>query len=131
MSKTVLIVEDDLIMQQVLNDIFETPEVLEDIFEIPEITVKMTAQGLEAISIVSEPSSTIDLAILDMGLPDINGMEALKRIRQILPNLPILVASGTESFTIMQKIKGMDKVHVLPKPYNVSHLIRAIKNILG
>ena len=53
--------------------------------------VEEAGSGSEALALVT--SSDWDVVLLDIGLPDLNGIEVLKRIKQMKPGLPVLIFS--------------------------------------
>jgi CheY-like chemotaxis protein len=52
-----------------------------------------TQSGLEAVSICNEVAQ-IDLVLMDIRLPDINGIEVTRKIKKIRPNLPIVAQTA-------------------------------------
>jgi DNA-binding response OmpR family regulator len=75
-----------------------------------------------------------DMLILDLGLPDMDGLAVLKNIRQMNNTLPILVLTARDS--VEDKIKGLDlgADDYLSKPFNVNELVarlRVIERRLG
>lgn len=71
-----------------------------------------------------------DLIILDLMLPDIDGIEVLLRLRSVRVKTPILILSGIT--TIEQKIKGLNigADDYLTKPFNRAELIARINAII-
>lgn len=71
-----------------------------------------------------------DLIILDIMLPDINGYEVLKRIREIKTEVPILILSGLSDSE--QKIKGLGfgADDYLTKPFHVGELVARVKAVI-
>lgn len=85
-------------------------------------------------ALISIQTSQCDMLILDLGLPDMDGLSVLKSIRKTSPNLPVLLLTARDS--IEDKIKGLDQGadDYLSKPFNVNELIarlRVIERRLG
>lgn len=75
-----------------------------------------------------------DMLILDLGLPDMDGLSLLKKIRQHNLRLPVLILTARDS--IDDKVKGLDQGadDYLAKPFDVNELIarlRVIERRLG
>lgn len=69
---------------------------------MPDITVVgMGSTGAQAIALVRETSP--DLAVIDMGLPGLNGVETAKRMLAIAPDLRIVMLTHFEEPTFVQK----------------------------
>lgn len=83
-----------------------------------------TDKGNEGISLVM--SHNPDLIILDLGLPDIDGIEVIEKVRE-WSNIPIIVVSarGNER----QKVEALDKGadDYLTKPFSISELLARIR----
>ncbi|GAA0360780.1 response regulator [Bowmanella denitrificans] len=81
-------------------------------------------QGLSALQ-----AKQADMAILDLGLPDMDGIEILKTARQQRLGIPILVLTARDSTA--DKIKGLDlgADDYLAKPFEVEELLARIRVI--
>ena len=79
----VLIVDDHAVVRSGIREFLSSTENFKVIGE--------AATGGEALAIVREKA--VDVVLLDMSLPDLNGLEVLKRIKQDKPNLPVLMFS--------------------------------------
>ncbi|MCX4186846.1 response regulator transcription factor [Methylophaga sp. OBS4] len=79
-------------------------------------------QGLNSIAI-SEP----DIVVLDLGLPDMDGNEVLKKIRQQSAELPILIL--TARATLEDKVGGLDAGadDYLAKPFEIDELLARLR----
>jgi len=71
MSQTILIVEDHLAVRKSLKNWLES--------EFPHILIREAGSGEEAVSIAKKDLP--DIIIMDIGLPQINGIEALRQIK--------------------------------------------------
>jgi DNA-binding response OmpR family regulator len=88
--------------------------------------------GKSAISALSVPDQ--DLVILDLGLPDIDGLEVLKGARNRKLEIPVIILTARDS--IDDKVKGLDfgADDYLVKPFEISELLarlRVIERRLG
>lgn len=83
-----------------------------------------TEKGFEAIAITM--SQNPDLIILDLGLPDIDGIDVLKRIRE-WSKVPIIIVSARENER--QKVEALDlgADDYLTKPFGISELLARIR----
>ena len=83
-----------------------------------------TDKGNEGISLIM--SHNPDLIILDLGLPDIDGIEVIEKVRE-WSNIPIIVVSarGNER----QKVEALDKGadDYLTKPFSISELLARVR----
>lgn len=110
----VLLVEDDPLLGDGIKTALEREGYAVDWF----------VQGAEAISAVSHETFTV--VILDLGLPDIDGMDVLCRIRQ-RSSLPILVLTARDA--VEERIRGLDAGaddYVL-KPFDLQELLARLR----
>jgi DNA-binding response OmpR family regulator len=89
--------------------------------------VKTAATGGEALSTVA--TGTPDLIVLDLMLPDIDGIEVCKRIRQ-RSDVPILMLTARDED--VDKIIGLEvgADDYLTKPFNPRELVARVKSVL-
>ena len=84
--------------------------------------------GTQALELAK--SNDYDLLVLDLSMPDINGLEVLKRIKSIKPNLPVLILSALPEEQYAVKCIKAGAVGYLNKISASSLLINAIRKIL-
>ena len=83
--KTILVVEDTPIFQAVIESALD---------ELPmKAEAHSFATGRAAIQFCEMRTKAPDLALVDLGLPDISGIEVIERLRALHPDMPILVIS--------------------------------------
>ena len=71
-----------------------------------------------------------DLVLLDIMLPDINGLELLKEIKQRNPNIPVIMLSAQESIEVALNTLKLGATDYFSKPINIPKLEFVIKNAL-
>jgi PAS domain S-box-containing protein len=88
------------------------------------------ADGLEALTQASDLATPFDLAMLDLMMPRMGGLEAARRIRHLRPAMPVILCSGyTEAGTETQLAA---EFHHITKPYpaeTLIHLIERCRNL--
>jgi CheY-like chemotaxis protein len=107
------------------------------------IKLRLEAGGAEVryvetalAGIAALKAEDFDLAMVDIVMPDINGIEAIRLIRQIKPDLPIIAMSGyldqdnqTSAGGVPHLVPG--SVYTLAKPFRPRDLSMAIEACLG
>jgi len=86
--------------------------------------------GTEAVDLVRNLDVDIDLAILDIGLPDLAGDEAFKLIKEARPDLKVIVCSGYAIDGPAQEILNAGAQGFIQKPYAFKALSAKLKEVL-
>ena len=118
----ILLVEDDLPLATALQQSLQTEG----------FVVNHVNQGGLALTALSTPDQ--DLMILDLGLPDIDGLNVLKQLRDKNSKLPVIILTARDS--IESKVQGLDygADDYLAKPFEIQELmarLRVIERRLG
>lgn len=108
-------------------------EALADIVEKQGFRPVLAADGEEAIAIVqSEP---IHLAVFDLNMPKMTGLEAMEVVRQIAPILPAILITADATLEVMRRAFAAHFFSVVPKPVNanivVHTVVRALVRVYG
>ena len=93
-------------------------------------SVILAENGLDAVEIYRENPQEIDLVLLDMIMPQLNGYEAFKQIREIDPEAKILLSSGFVNESAVEDLLAQGACGFLPKPHRLPVLIKEIRRIL-
>jgi len=119
-SETVLVVEDDDGIRAVIKRILERAG-----HRVMEAT-----NGAEALRICEASADSIDLVLSDIAMPEMQGPDLARRIRERHPDMALLLMSGyTETASQKEDFLG-DGVEFLGKPFSPDALTRKIRTIL-
>jgi two-component system nitrogen regulation response regulator NtrX len=84
--------------------------------------------GQEALNFLRR--NDIDLIFLDVWLPDIDGIEVLGRIKQIYPDMAVIIISGHGSIDIAVRATKMGAFDFIEKPPSIERVITSVNNAL-
>ena len=74
-------------------------------------------------------SPTPNIILLDVLMPEINGLECLPQIKTLLPNTPVVVITGVNDYRIADLFYEAGAHTFLTKPIRHDNLLNIIKNI--
>lgn len=94
-------------------------------------TLFQASDGLEALRIFASNSSSIQIVVADLELPDMRGTDCLSRIRAESPRVAGLIITGRSDAEDLLAPSGPAACPVLYKPFQMKDLRRAIGRILG
>ncbi len=109
-KKKVLIVDDEYLIRYSLQRLIE-----QEGYE-----VFTAASGQESLRLFEEQKP--DIVILDIQLPDANGLVLLKTIKEINPAAVVIMATGSPDAQDIVEAKKMGALDYLEKPVNIDHL---------
>ena len=117
--KKILLVDDHSIVRQGLKNLIELEADLEVAGE--------ASSGVEALNLVRK--NTYDIIVLDISMPDKNGVDTLHDLQHIAPDLPVLILSGyAEAQYALNLIRSGCKGY-LSKDADSDEIIKAIRTI--
>ncbi|MCB2189556.1 MAG: response regulator [Deltaproteobacteria bacterium] len=93
-------------------------------------TVLTAGSGEEALVRLAESGYAVDLVILDLGMPGRGGMDCLRRIKELRPEMKVVVASGYGSPDLGRRLLEMGAERFMQKPYRLKDLLRAARDLL-
>jgi CheY-like chemotaxis protein len=109
------------------------------------IKVILTSHGFAVTTAESGPAglntlkgASFDLAIIDVFMPDMDGIKTMKAVHQLNPSLPIIAISGVRlrlsggtALDMISKIPGFAPVTCLQKPFRPRDLLAAVTSSIG
>src|SRR3954470_4661142 len=90
--------------------------------------VQTFTNGFEAIDYVRD--NAVDVVLLDESMPGITGLETLAKIKEINPNVPIVLITKNETENLMDDAIGSQITDYLIKPVNPNQVLLSLKKII-
>jgi CheY-like chemotaxis protein len=87
--------------------------------------------GQEAVNIAKSYDGNIDLALLDIILPDIEGKEVYPQLMEARPNLKVIVCSGYSIDGPAREILDAGAQGFIQKPFNLTALLEKLEEVLN
>ena len=117
---TILVIDDEEIIRNVARDILH--ELGYDVL--------LASGGKEGVKVYADKKDVIDLVILDMIMPEMGGKETFKRLREINPDVKILISSGYGQDSLTEHVMDNGEAGFIQKPYNINEIAEVIKEVM-
>lgn len=117
-------------MVLVIDDEEMIRESVQDILEMVEVPTIAAANGQEGIEIFKAKRADIHAILLDMIMPVMAGPETLRKIRQVDPDIQVIISSGHPEFETRARLHDNHQVIFLQKPYAIDALVGKVKQAL-
>lgn len=115
---TILLIDDDVHIRKSLKDILELKG-----YEI--FSAKNGSEGLEIAA-----SHQIDIALIDLGLPDYSGIEVLERIKTHNPLIEVIILTGNASISAAIESTNRGAFYFIEKPCDIDRLLLNIRRAI-
>ncbi len=114
----ILLVEDERLLERVVTELLRTAS----------LTCEVAHTGKEALARLQERQ--YDLVLLDLRLPDTLGSEILRQVRQLYPQLPVVLMTAYMASEELAEASAYAPDAVLYKPFDLETLLATIWNLL-
>ena len=91
--------------------------------------VQQATAGKEGLELVVQEAP--DIILLDLVMPEMNGIQFLKLLREAHPELPVVIVTGYPDSELMQQASQYAPVMLLAKPIDAALLERTLRSVLG
>ena len=115
----ILLVEDEKDLAQLVCEILNT---------LPA-KVTVAKNGREAVRII-ESDQSFDLVLLDLVLPQLSGLDVLRRLRQISTSTKVILSTGYVASLDSKDLAGLEISGLLGKPYLPNELLAVVRAAL-
>jgi len=101
-------------------------EVCSEMLESIGYKVKAVSSGMDAINLLKTENIKIDLVILDMVMPQMSGQDTFKKIRDLYPQMKVMVSSGYSRQAQIEEMMEKGCNGYILKPFDVATLSEKI-----
>ena len=118
--KTILLADDEESVR----------EVSQEMLKAMGYDILTAKDGKEAIEVYKKYRDTVDLVLLDMVMPNMGGSKVYDRLKEINPDIKVLLSSGYSIYGEATEIIARGCNGFIQKPFSFKHLSQEIKKIL-
>lgn len=119
-KQELLIVDDQLGIRLLLNEVFKKEG----------YSSYEAANGMEALQLL-EQRDTIALILLDMKMPDMDGMTILRKVKKMKPDIPVLMMTAYCELDLINQAMELGVVRYFTKPFDIFDVRDEVNNILN
>jgi CheY-like chemotaxis protein len=101
------------------------------VLEHAGLTVLLAIDGQDALDVYAANADRIDLVLLDLDMPQLNGEQVFARLHALTPRLRVIISSGYLDNDREAKLVAGGVDGVLYKPYDSLTLMQAVARVLG
>ena len=110
----------------VIDDEKSVREVVRDILEMNHLQIFVAQNGQVGVEMFTAHRAEINVVLLDMQMPVMNGAETFQALRTIDPTVKIILSSGYNENEATQRFVGQDLAAFLQKPYDLDELVAKV-----
>ncbi|MCA9995951.1 MAG: response regulator [Anaerolineales bacterium] len=118
---TILVIDDEEMVRQSVNDMLVEQG----------MTVLTAVDGQTGITTYQQHQATIQLIILDLSMPGLSGEETFHALKAINPTVKVLLSSGYDEIQAVERIRSVEAVGFIQKPYHPGDLFAQLQKQLG
>lgn len=86
--------------------------------------------GIEAIALYTQYQNDIDVVLMDLMMPEMDGFTAIRRLKEINPQIDIIVTSGLDSYSNRKRATTIGVRAFLSKSYTIEGLLQTLRKVL-
>jgi two-component system cell cycle sensor histidine kinase/response regulator CckA len=117
-SGTILVVDDEETVRTVIADMLESFG----------FQVEMARDGLEALAMFSNIGERIRLVLIDLTMPNLDGLETFCELRRMKSDIKVIIMSGFTECDMMDRFPGKEIIGFIQKPFSAEKLLEKLQN---
>jgi excisionase family DNA binding protein len=115
----ILVVDDEPAIRELMVQALATPS----------RAVLAAGSGEEALEIVKR--FDVDLVVLDLAMPGMNGVETFRAIHSLRPTLPVMIVTGYPDSDLMAQALEIGSFTMISKPFDLAQFQKTVHRIVG
>jgi CheY-like chemotaxis protein len=120
-GELILVVDDEPAIQEITRASLETHN----------YNTLIASDGIEAIALYAQNRNKISAVLMDMMLPSLDGLTAIRTLQKINPEVKIIATSGLMSSSKLTEASAVGIKTFLSKPYTVKELLLTLQKVLS
>ena len=113
----------------VADDEVEFASTLVTRLQLRKFQARMVNSGIDALAAIDE--EVPDILLLDLKMPDLDGLEVLAKLRESYPHLKVVILTGHGSFEAGREGMELGAFDYIMKPVDLNRLIEIVKSACG
>lgn len=93
--------------------------------------VATAASGIEAVAAIATGNDRVDVVLVDLMMPDLDGLATVRALSHLDPDLVFVVVSGSDADDTLRRVSTAEVSAVLAKPYTATQLLESVGDALG
>lgn len=118
-EKIILLADDEIMLRDLLSELLESSG----------YNVIRVSTGVEALKVLTEEIK-VNLAIIDYNMPQMDGLECIKQIRDLKFKMPIILSSGSFALGDDFDYRKIGVTTILSKPYEFETMLSTIQKLI-
>ncbi len=99
--------------------------------ELLGLKVIVAENGREAVAVYAERREEIDLVLLDLSMPHMDGVQAFRELRRLDREVRVVMSSGYNEQEVTRQVVGKGLAGFIQKPYQIDTLRDVLAEVLG
>ncbi|MBX9257876.1 response regulator [Desmonostoc muscorum CCALA 125] len=120
-GELILVVDDEVAIQ----------EITQSSLEAHNYKTLIAGDGIEAIAVYAKNMDKISAVLIDIMLPSLDGLTAIRTLKKINPEVKIIASSGLMSDHKLSTVTSIGVNTFLSKPYTVNELLLSLQKVLS
>ena len=93
--------------------------------------VQVASSSAEALGLLDARRDRVDLVLLDLSMPEVDGSQLLEELGKRAPDVPVVMMSGHDETFVLDRVGNRAIAGVLRKPFAMSELVAAVRESSG